>query len=113
MATKPTAATITKLAARRKEIDGLLTALTKERDAISEKLLSLDPDTDLTGNGVRLTFSPYRTLDTKFIERQYPASKHPDYYKLALDTQAFKKDFSANELEDYQKVTYRIKVEDA
>lgn len=100
----------TQLAARRREIMDQIAALTKEKTAIDEKLLELDPDTDLTGDGVSLSFTPVHSLDTAFVTKKFPVSKHPEFYKLALDTTEFKKHFSPNELEDFQKVTYRINV---
>lgn len=109
---KLTNAQITKLAARRKEIDKLLKELNTERDQISAKLLSLDPETVAKGNGVTLSFSPYRELDKGFIEKKFPPSSHPDYYKLTLDGEAFKKDFSPKELEAFKTLTYRISVKE-
>lgn len=109
---KLTNAQITKLAARRKEIDAQLKALNTERDQISAKLLTLDPTTVAKGNGVTLSFSPYRELDKGYIEKLFPPTKYPDYYKLALDGEAFKKDFSVNELEKYKTLTYRISVKE-
>ena len=109
---KLTAAQATKLAARRKAIDKELEALNKERAAISEKLLSLDPETVAEGNGVQLSFSPYRQLDTKFIERRFPASKFPELYDLKLSTAEFKKSISANDLAAYQTITYRINIKE-
>ncbi len=103
----------TQLAARRREIMETINALTKEKAAIDEELLSLDLSQDYVGDGVALSFTPVHTLDTAFITKKFPAAKRPEFYKLTLDTAEFKKHFSPNELEDFQKVTHRISVKDA
>lgn len=100
----------TQLAARRREIMDTINALTKEKAEIDEQLDLLPKDTDLSGDGVTLSFTPIHTLDTTFITKKFPASKRPEFYKLTLDTAEFKKHFSPNELEDFQKVTHRINV---
>ena len=100
----------TQLAARRREIMDTITALTKEKAEIDEQLLLLDPSTDLAGDGVTLSFTPVHSLDTAFVTKKFPASKRPEFYKLALDTAEFKKHFSPNELEDFQRISYRINV---
>lgn len=100
----------TQLAARRREIMDTINELTKEKAAIDEELDLLPRDTDLMGDGVSLSFTPIHSLDTGFITKKFPADKHPDYYKLQLDTAEFKKHFSPKQLETFQKVTYRISV---
>ena len=107
------APTPTQLAARRREVTEQIDALTKEKAEIDAKLLALDPKEEYTGDGVHLSFSPFRTLDTAYIAKKFPASKRPEFYKLTLDTAEFKKAFSANELETMQRITYRIKVTEA
>lgn len=109
---KLTPRTITKLAARRKEIDRLLKELTDEKAEISERLLQADYGQEYVGDGVKLTFTPVHTLDTAFITKKFPASKRPEFYKLTLDTAEFKKHFAPNELETFQKVTHRINVQE-
>ena len=101
----------TQLAARRREIMDTINALTKEKAELDEKLLSLDLSQDYVGDGVALSFTPVHTLDTAFITKKFPASKRPEFYKLSLDTSEFKKHFSPNELEDFQRVSYRIKID--
>lgn len=100
----------TQLAARRREIMDTIAALTKEKAEIDAQLDLLPRDTDLTGDGVHLSFSPVRGLDTEFITKKFPATKRPEFYKLVLDTAEFKKHFSPNELVDFEKITYRTNV---
>ena len=101
---------ITKLAARRREVAELIKNLTDEKNELDAKLLTADPSKKYVGDGVSLSFTPVRTLDTPTIVKKYPAEKFPDFYKLALDTPEFKKNFSDRELEAFQKISYRINV---
>lgn len=110
MVTKLTSRTITKLAAERKEVMAQIDELTKRKAAIDERLRQADTAQTYRGDGVELSFTPVRVLDTPTILKKFPATTHPDFYKLTLDTPEFKKHFSAIELEAYQKVTHRINV---
>ena len=100
----------TQLAARRREIMDTINALTKEKAELDEKLLSLDLSQDYVGDGVTLSFTPVHTLDTAFITKKFPASKRPEFYKLSLDVGEFRRHFSSVEIEDFEKLTYRINV---
>lgn len=103
---------ITKLAARRREVAELIKQLTDEKNDLDAKLLTADKGKEYVGDGVSLSFTPVRNLDTATIVKKFPADKFPDYYKLSLDTPEFKKDFSARELEAFQTVAYRINVKE-
>lgn len=106
-----TKAQLTKLAAERKAITSQIDELTKRKATIDEKLLSADLDQTYVGNGVALSYTPVHGLDTALIAKRFPASKRPEFYKLTLDTPAFRKHFSQVELEAFEKVTHRIKIE--
>lgn len=109
---KLTPAMITKLAAERRDLMAQIDELTKRKKLIDEKLLSADKSKTYTGNDVEVSYTPIHTLDSDIITKKFPADEHPDYYKLALDTVEFKKHFSPKQLEEFQKVSYRIKVVD-
>ena len=102
----------TKLAARRREVMEQIDALTKEKAQLDAQLLDLDLDQAYSGDGVLLTFTKVHSLDSVYITKRYPATKHPEFYKLALDTAEFKKHFSPKELETMQKITHRISIKD-
>lgn len=104
--------TTTKDAARRKEVMAAIDALTKEKAEIDARLLALDLTKDYTGDGVRLSFTPVQGLDNAAITKKFPAAKRPEFYKLALDIAAFRRHFSPVELESFEKITHRIKVEE-
>lgn len=104
--------TTTKDAARRKEVMAAIDALTKEKAEIDARLLALDLTKDYTGDGVRLSFTPVHGLDNAAITKKFPAAKRPEFYKLALDITAFRQHFSPVELESFEKITHRIKVEE-
>jgi hypothetical protein len=108
--TKLTPRTITKLAAERKEVMAQIDELTKRKAEIDERLLQADTAQTYRGNGIELSFTAVHTLDAALITKKYPATKFPDFYKLTLDTPAFKKNFSANDLAKLQKVSHRISV---
>ena len=112
MATRISKAQAVKLGARRKEVTDLIAKLTKEKEILDHKLLSLDTSEIYEGEGIVLSFTPVRTLDTKFITSEYPASKNPEFYKLSLDTASFKQHFSPEELSTFQQISYRIKVDE-
>lgn len=104
--------TPTQLATRRREVTEQIAALTKEKAELDEKLLALDTSEVYEGDGIRLSFTKVHTLDTTYIAKKYPASKNPEFYKLALDTAEFKKAFSTNDLATMQKISYRINISD-
>lgn len=104
--------TLTKLAARRREVMEEMAALGKEKAEIDAKLLAADLDEVYTGNGVELSFTSVRNLDGPTITKKFPADKYPDYYKLTLDTPEFKRHFSAVDLEQFQVVSHRINVKE-
>lgn len=57
-----------------------------------------------------VTVTPFHTLDSALIEKKFPADKHPDFYKLTVDTAEVKRQIPAARLEQYQKVSNRITV---
>lgn len=105
--------TPTKLAARLKEVNEAIKALTEEKAKLTEALLSNDTSQSYAGDGIVLSFTPVRTLDSTYIAKKFPATKRPEFYKLSLDTAEVKKHFAPNELETMQKVSYRINVKEA
>lgn len=104
--------TPTKLAARRQELMSTIKALTEEKAAIDAKLLALDLTKHYEGDGVALSFTPVRGLDNAIITKKFPASKRPEFYKLALDIGEFRKHFSPVEIETFEKISYRITVKE-
>lgn len=104
--------TPTQLGARRREIMNTIDALTKEKAEIDAELNKLDPSYEAEGDGIKLSFTAVRSLDTATIIKKFPASKRPEFYKLTLDTAEFKKHFSAHDLEPFQTVGRRINVKE-
>ncbi len=102
----------TQLAAERRTLMEQIAALTKRKNEIDEALLALDLDETYTGDGVTLSFTPVRNIDTAFVTKKFPASKHPEFYKLTFDTTEFRRHFSDIEIEDFIKISHRIKVEE-
>ena len=100
----------TKLAAERREIMDDIAMLTKRKAEIDAELLKLDPNKTYAGDGVELSFTPVRGLNSALIEKRFPPSRRPELYKLTLDTKEVRKAFSANELEKYENITTRINV---
>ena len=103
----------TKLAAERRELMDDIAALTKRKAEIDAELLKLDPDKTYTGDGVELSFTPVRGLDSALIAKRFPASRRPEFYKLSLDVAEFRKHFAEKDLEPYEKVSTRISVKAA
>ena len=111
-APKITKAKLIEMAKRRVEVMAEIKELEAEKAKIDAKLLALDLTKDYTGDGVRLSFTPVRGLDNAAIVKKFPAAKRPEFYKLALDITAFRQHFSPVELESFEKITHRIKVEE-
>jgi len=110
---KLTPAKITKLAARRREVMSEIDKLTKEKAQIDAQLEALEPGHIYEAGDLVISRNPVRGLDSPLIEKTFPASRFPEYYKLTLDTAEFKKHFSAIDLENFQKISYRISIKEA
>ena len=110
-ARKPSKAKALTLALTREEVMAEIKAPAARKKEIEDQHFLLDPDTVISDSEFTLRFVPFRALDTALITKRFPVDKFDQFYKLALDTATFKKDFSENELVEFQKVTYRIKLE--
>lgn len=107
---KPSTARLTKLAAERKKVMADIATLSERKAEIDAILLTADLSETYEGEGIALSFTAVHTLDPAIITKKYPAAKFPDFYKLTLDTPAFKKNFSEVQLSAFQKVSHRISV---
>jgi hypothetical protein len=109
---KLSTATITKLAKERREVTAQLAELTKRKDELDAKLLSVDTSKTYEGEGIALSFTPVARLDEPTITAKFTVVEYPDYYTLKLDTAEFKKHFSPVDLVAYQKISHRINIRD-
>lgn len=103
---------LNKLAHRRVEVMLELAQLNKEKAAIDLELETLEPGKPYKAGDLRVVRTAVNMLDAPTIAEAFPASKRPEFYKLALDTAEFKKHFSAVELAAYQKPSYRITIKE-
>lgn len=110
---KLTPAKLSKLGHRRREIMAQIKELTEEKAKIDAQVEQLDPGVPYEAEDLIISRTPIANLDAATIEKKFPPSKRPEFYKLTLDTAEFKKHFSAIELQDYQTVSYRINIKDA
>lgn len=84
---------------------------TARKVEIEDILKSALPAGEATNLGtMTVTVVETRTLDNAKIEKTFPVEKFPDYYKVAVDTQAVKADIAANKLAAFQKVSISTRV---
>lgn len=101
-------------ATRLREIKAQIKELTVEKDALETYLLSVLPEgeaTELSANII--TIQVRKMIDAEKIEAAFPVESHPDYYKLAVDTQAVKHHIAPSDLAPYQKTSSSVIVKEA
>lgn len=103
-------------AARLLAIQQQMTDLAAEKAEIDKALEALDPERVHRGHGVRIQRTPVRTVDQKAAQADYPMENYPGLYQRkvtdAFQLEAFKAQATEDgTLADYQKVSYRTKVE--
>ncbi|PWH05218.1 hypothetical protein DEO23_14150 [Brachybacterium endophyticum] len=83
-----------KIAEETKNLD----TLRKEYD---EKIAALAGEGTTQAGPYKISVTRARRLDAKKIEAAYPVAQHPEIYKRAVDTDAFKKTVAENNREPY------------
>lgn len=78
-----------------------------EIDAILKAELPADKPVELPSG--RITISVTRTLDSAKIEKEFSVDEHPEFYKVAVDTQAVKQHIAPVDLAKYQKTSSQVR----
>lgn len=76
---------------------------------IDDQLKTLDPGEHKIGEHL-VTITEVRTLSAPLVEKKYPATRFPDFYKLTVDTAEVKRQVPAAKLPDLQTVSKRLSV---
>lgn len=103
-------------AARSLALQQQIADLTAEKVALDKALEALSPEQVHRGHGVRIQRTPVRTVDKKAAQEDYPQEQYPSLYRSKVvdefQLEAFKAQANWDgKLADYQKVTYRTKIE--
>lgn len=112
MATKLTKTQADTAAAEFDALDAQIKDLTKKRDALKVKLLAFaaaNKDKAETAN-YRVVRIPAYRFDAEKVQRAFPPTKYPDFYKLAVDTEAVKAEIPENKRRPLQTPSYSLSV---
>lgn len=93
------------LVARRIEVDEQIATFTKQKEEINAELLERLPSGRNDINGVRVTISQSKTLNSEAISRDFPFETYPDLYVNSLNNAAVKEAFAPAALASYQKLS--------
>jgi len=80
----------------------------REREAalkaeIRSNLASLGPGEYLAGDHL-VVAAATRRLDPKLIEQDYPATTHPQFYKLTVDTAAVRRELAPAAVDEHMRI---------
>lgn len=112
MATKLTKAQADTAAAEFDALDSQIKELTKKRDALKVKLLAFaaaSKDKAETTNYSVVRIPAYR-FDAGKVLKAFPPAKFPDFYKLAVDTEAIKSEIPESKRRPLQNASYSLSV---
>lgn len=94
-------ADLEQLAMHRAKVSEEIKNLEDIRKDLDQKILDIT-DESATAGAYKVIVTRSRRLDTKAIEAAFPVAQNPDFYKVAVDTDAFKKAVAENARDAYQ-----------
>lgn len=109
---KTTKAQADSLAQTFDQLDAQIKTLTTERDQAKSKLLAYAAERGgkaETSNYTVVRIESHR-IDAAKLEKVFPAAKHPEFYKLAVDTATVKDAIAAKDLLKFQVSSFRLSV---
>lgn len=104
MNTNDQTAELEQLAMHRVKITEEIKHLEDLRRTYDEQIAELAGDGTHQAGPYKVTVTRPRRLDAKKIEAAFPVAKHPEFYKRAVDTAAFKKAIAENDRAGFETI---------